>query len=61
MLSSDEEDPKPKERKSTKTFETAKPISKTKGAASKSMHGATVVPEAAFLKHKKLLEKRGKH
>ena len=29
-----------------------------KGIASKSMHGATVVPEAAFLKHRKLLEKK---
>ena len=29
-----------------------------KGVASKGMHGATVVPEAAFLKHRKLLEKK---
>ena len=73
MSSSDDEnseqeenegDLKGKNRKSVpkvaKKLPQSKPISKQKGsgASRKDMHGATVVPIAAHLKYKKLLEKK---
>ena len=46
--------------KVAKKLSQSKPISKQKGsgASRKDMHGATVVPIAAHLKYKKLLEKK---
>ena len=46
--------------KVAKKLSQSKPISKQKGsgASRKDMHGATVVPVAAHLKYKKLLEKK---
>ena len=41
-----------------KVRKTGNMISKDKKQNKREMHGATVVPEAAFLKHKKLLGRK---
>ena len=65
---SDEEDDKRKASKETVKLASSKlakskaisksKISSSKGASGRDMHGATVVPIAAHLKYKKLLEKK---
>ena len=62
MMSDSESDPETKAKKVVKKLPSSKVItkinSKGAGASRKDMHGATVVPIAAHLKYKKLLEKK---